>query len=544
MTSRWLRTGTTQASAPAAAAVLVLLLCTGTAAGSDISGRITVNYQSNETVGIRQEYLAERFEATLRDRIFERNNFALTLYFDNADNLTTDATFRRYSGMLNLDNRYYTFNARYEPKQTVTALQFRPEQQQYASTVLLDVHVPETPRLRLYYGKRERYLEGAQDNEIRELRGDLTYTYKILFVGLNRYQSKAENSSRRENVVTGADLRLTHAFGQVFNFDAGYQYRLNEEEATPGIPTDVTNHTLSGTFQGYYHRMLAATLALSRREIILDNAGRSETTDDNDMLSLLFFPYAPVTFELSRTYLRTETATDLTRSDYGTAQLIATGDFWRRTHGRLQITRRADIDSYNGIIPDDIYYLSVRSMVFRGVDLRLDASVSERNEDTYRTDRYQTLSLLELYLQPWNNVTVIPRVQHLRFAQDVSFTGNDRATYGVTANFYARRGMTLGADLSRSLVTTGQQSESNSATFNMGLSLRKRSSLNVSYGINEVDRFNADPAVAPDTKSRSFNVSGQVWVVPRGSLSVTFTDVDRDDRDDSTVFSVGYRQDF
>jgi hypothetical protein len=186
----------------------------------------------------------------------------------------------------------------------------------------------------------------------------------------------------------------------------------------------------------------------------------------------------------------------------------------------------------------------VRSLLYRGVDLRVDASVSERNEDAYRTDRFQTLSLLELYLQPWNNLTVIPRVQHLRFADDVSFTGNDRALYGVTANFHARHGITMGADLNRSLVTTGQQSESNSATFNLGLSLRKRSSVNLSYGINELDRLNADPAIAPDSKSRSFNVSGQVWVVPRGSLSMTFTDVDRDDRDDSTAFSVGYRQDF
>jgi hypothetical protein len=521
-----------------------MLSAADAAVAGTVSGRLTVTYQSHEFVGIRQEYLAERFEATLRDRLFERNNLALTFYFDNADNLTTDATFRRYSGMLNLENRYYTFNARYEPKQTVSPLRFRPEQEQFASTALLDIHVRSTPRLRLYYGKRERYLEGAQNNELRELRADLTYTYKIFFLGLNRYQSESENASRRENTVTGGDFRVAHAVGRVFNFDAGYQYRLNEEEQTPGFPSDVTNHTLSGTFQGFYRRLLTATLALSRREIILDSRGQSKTTDDNDLLSLLFFPYSPVTFEMSRTFLRTETETELTRSDYGTAQVIARGNFWRRTEGRLQITKRADIDSYNGIIPDDIYYLSVRSLLYRGVDLRVDASVSERNEDAYRTDRFQTLSLLELYLQPWNNLTVIPRVQHLRFADDVSFTGNDRALYGVTANFHARHGITMGADLNRSLVTTGQQSESNSATFNLGLSLRKRSSVNLSYGINELDRLNADPAIAPDSKSRSFNVSGQVWVVPRGSLSMTFTDVDRDDRDDSTAFSVGYRQDF
>jgi hypothetical protein len=530
---------------PVWAGVALALLPANALAREPLSGRFHLTYQDTRNAGIRQEYFTQRYEATIRDRLFERNNLALTFYFDNADNLTTDLTFRRYRGLLSLENRYYLLSARYTPRQKTSPLEVIPAQETADNQLLLDVRVPQAPRLRLSYGNRDRYFEGQSAGELTELRGDLDYTYRFLTLGLNRYQSKTENASRRENTVTGGDVRVAESFGPEFGFNAGYEYRLNQERRSPGLPTDVTNHNFSGVFTSQYRRYLAATLSLNRRELHIDGAQDSRSTDDNDFLALLFFPGSPLSLELARTFLRTQSDTALTQSDYATVQALAQGEFWKRTRGRAQVSRRMDIDTINGIVPDHIYFVSVQSTLYPGVDLRADASVSERAKDTFLTDRFQSGSLLDLYLRPWNNVSLVPHIQYVRYDDELSFRHNDRAMYGLTANYFPRGGASLGVDMNRTIVTTGRQSTSNAATFNVGLRLRQRSSLNASYAINRTD-FVSNRLLwgGPDTQLRTLNLMAQVWLVARGSLSLNFTDIEQNGRDASIAYTVSYRQDF
>lgn len=514
------------------------------AAGEGLSGRLFLTYQDSENAGIRQEYFTQRYEATLRERLFQRNNLALTFYFDNADNLTTDLTFRRYRGLLNLENRYYLFSARYTPKQKTTPLELQPAQETMDNQLLLDIRVPQAPRLRLSYGNRERYVGGVAAGDLTELRGDLRYAYRFLALDLNRYQATNENSSRRESAVTGGYFRVAHSFGPQFGFSAGYEYRLNEEQRTPGLDSDVTNHNVSGVFTSRYRDYLAATLSLTRREIRIDAVHDRETTDDNDYLSLLFFPASPVSVELSRTFLRTVSDTSLVQSDYATAQFLAQGEFWRRTRGRLQVSRRVDINTIKGGVPAHIYSLSVQSNLYSGIDVRADATVSERLEDTPLSYRYQTRTLLDIYLKPLNTLTLVPHVQHIRYHDQVSFLHNDRANYGLSGNYFPRGPASFGADLTRSEVTTGRVSTSDAATFNVGLRLRERSSMNVSYAVNRVDYAGRNVLVNRDAELRTLNLTAQVWVVERGSLSLTFTDIEENSRDVSVSYTVSYRQDF
>lgn len=201
-----------------------------------LSGRFNITYQNADRPGGRLEYLSERLEATLRDRVMERNDLAITFYIDNARDLASDQTFRRYRGMLNLQNAYYTFSARYTPRQEITPLELPNSVEILDKQLLLHIHPQNLPQIRLSYGGTERFANGHIGNKTTNVRGDLFYTYNIFSVGLSRYHTTTANAVEQKSDVTGADLRATKTYGPKFTFDAGYQYQLTESSRNPGLP--------------------------------------------------------------------------------------------------------------------------------------------------------------------------------------------------------------------------------------------------------------------------------------------------------------------
>jgi hypothetical protein len=513
-------------------------------ARENFGGRFFITYQNSERSGIRREYLSERFEAILRDRLFERNDFTLTFYLDNAKDLSSDETIRRYRGQLNLQNAYYTFNARYTPRQQITALELPGGIEILDKDVLLEVRPGQNlPRVRLSYGQVERFAQNVSGNKTTNQRGDLFYTYKIFSTMLNRYVSTTANAIERKTTVTGFDLRAAHSFGPQFTFDAGYQYQLTEIRS-PGLPQDVTNNLFTGVFTSQYRRLVLGNLILNRRYMTNENGVDFDTIDDNDRISALFFPFSPVTFELSDTYLRTEQNDALeSKSNYATAQAIATGTIWRQMKGLAQLTRQMEIETVNGIVPDHIYFVRVESFNRRGVDLRAEAGVYERAQEETREFRYRNTTLFDIYVRPRRDLTLVPRATFTKFSDTVSFTGNDQAAYGLNGTWNARW-VNVGANLTHTEVTTGRRSANNAATFNVSARLRSRASVNVSYGVREGDQFATTLRPWEYDKVRTLNIWGQVWVLPRGSVSVNFTRSENEQQTVANYVAVNYRQEF
>jgi hypothetical protein len=523
--------------------VVLLTFPMNTMARDRLSGRFYITYQNFDRARGRQEYLSEQFEATLRDRLFERNDLALTFYLDNSRDLVLNQTVRRYRGMLDLQNPYYNFNARFTPRQEISALEQVASVEYEDKQMQLDVHVPDIPRVRLSYGSNERFVQGFGGNRTTDLRGDLFYTYNIFTMGLNRWFTRSENSAKRETTVTGADLRAAKSYGPLFTFDAGYQYQMSEVRPSIGRNQDIANSSLMGLFTSRYRRAVQGSLTLNRRYLTNETNTTFKSTDDNDRLSALFFPLSPVNVELSDTYVRAEQDTLVSKTNYGTVQMLADGNVWWRTRGLLQLTRQFDIETINSIVPDHMYIARLESFDRRGVDLRAEAAVSERVDEDTRAYRYRNTSLFDIYLRPWKNVTLVPRAQFTNFGDVIAFTGNDQANYGFNATWLARA-VNLGTNLTHSVVTSGRESVSNAAAVNISASMRNRSSLSVSYAIRETDQFGTSTLPEQYDKSHTLNVWGQIWVLPRGSLSVNYTHVDRERLSDTNYVALNYRQEF
>jgi len=511
-----------------------------------LSGRFNITYQNADRPNGRYEYLSERFEATLRDRVFERNDLALTFYFDNARDLSSDQTFRRYRGLLNLQNPYYTFSARYAPRQEVTPLELPNGVELLDKQLLLHIHPQQNlPQLRLSYGGTERWVEGHTGNKTTNWRGDIFYNYSIFNLGLNRYRTTSENSTARTTDVTGADVRAAKSYASGLSFDLGYQYQFTETRPEFALPQDITNNNFTGVFTSRFRRALQTALTLNRRYLENDNGiNVVNTTDDNDLLSALFFPTKPVTFEYYQTFVRTtEADTLVSQSSYGSAQILGDGKVWRSLTGHMQVTRRFDTNTIDGIIPDHIYFVRVESHNRRGIDVRGELGVLERVQEETRRDKYSNSSMLDMYLRPWKNVTLVPRIQYIRFSDDIAFTGNDQSTYSLNGT-WAARAVNFGTNLNHSAVLTGRESVSNAATFNVSAGLRGKSSFSASYGVRETDLFATTFFPEVYSKSHTLNIWGQIWILPRGSLSVNYTRVDPDQGRETNYVALNYRQEF
>jgi hypothetical protein len=233
----------------------------------------------------------------------------------------------------------------------------------------------------------------------------------------------------------------------------------------------------------------------------------------------------------------------MSKTNYGTAQMIATGTIWRKTRGLAQLTRQVEIETINGIVPDHIYFVRLESFDRRGFDMRAEAGVYERVQDETRDYKYRNTTLFDIYLRPRRDLTLVPRATFTKFSDTVSFTGNDQLAYGLNGTWTARY-VNFGMNLTHNEITTGRRSVSNAAAFNMSARLRSRASFNVSYGIRETDQFATRLVPWNYDKSQTWNLWGQVWVLPRGSVSVNYTHVDREQGEDTNYVAVNYRQEF
>jgi hypothetical protein len=150
----------------------------------------------------------------------------------------------------------------------------------------------------------------------------------------------------------------------------------------------------------YYRRYVLGNVALNRRYITAENHQNLKTIDDNHRVSAKFLPFNPVNLEIADTYVQTKENSEVSsRTHYGTLQLIGDGTVWRKTRGLLQLTRQAEIETINSLVPDHIYFVRLESFDRRGVDLRAEAGVYERVDDDSRDFRYRNTSLLDIYLR-------------------------------------------------------------------------------------------------------------------------------------------------
>ena len=512
----------------------------------DLGGRFWLTYQKTGEVQSQQEYFIQHYEAILRDRLFEQNDMRLTFYFDNSKNLTDDMTYRRYRGHLDVTHRYYTFNARYTPRQTVSPLQQTPSLEAYQNQLSLDVHVPNTPRLRLTFDTRSQYVDDTRSVDVRDLRADLQYRYRSVDLRANRWSSTSKNGNELHTDVTGASARAVRTFNEWFTASGGYEFRLTESDRQIGPQSTVTNHTVTGLLSARYQELMTAVLSGSTRHLSQEYIVNTTARDDNLNFILSFWPTGHVRPEVSRTYIMTEQGGNRLTSDYGSLQLLVDGNVQKRTWARGQLTRRIDIDTQGGVLPSHIYMISTRSNLYDGVDLRAELIANETVNDTPTQDRFRTSSLFDLYLAPWRNMTITPHLQYNRYSDQLSFLHNDQATWGVTANYIPRYPrMSIGLDVNRTKVTTGFRRMDTAGAVNLSMYLRSRSSFNVSYGVRETERYDSGAGSAPGiSRTNTLNAQAQVWVARRGSISINYTGVDRNPERDNSQFAVTYRQDF
>jgi hypothetical protein len=515
-------------------------------AGADLGGRFWLTYQQNREPVAQREYFIQHYEAILRDQLFQQNDLRLTFYFDNTDNLADDLTYRRYRGQLDLIHRYYTFNARYTPRQTVTPLEIEPSTESFRNQFSLDIHVPRSPRLRLTYDDRSRYTDETQTTDVRDLRADLQYRYRMLDLRANRWRSESRNGNDLTTDVTGASAQATRALGRSVLASAGYEFALTESDREIGPKNSTTNQVVSGSVSWIYRQKMNALVAGSTRRLSNEYLVETKNRDDNVNLIFTFIPTPHLRPEVSRTYTMTDRNGDRIVTDYASVQVLADGDVWRRTWGRAQITRRVDIDTQGGVLPGHIYLVALRSNLYGGIDLRAELNANESVYDTPLLDRFQTSSVFDLYLIPWPSVAITPHVRYTKFSDELSFTGNDQEYLGLTATYIPRYPrVSFGLDVNRNRVTTGFRRQDTAGSVNMSMFLRGRSTFNVSYGIRETERFRAGAGSVPGTsRANTLNAQGQVWLTRRGSLAIVYTGVDNDPERDTSQFTATFRQDF
>ncbi len=527
--------------------VAAALVAGEAAAQPGLGGRFWLTYQNADDPLTRQEYFIQHYEAYLRDRIFEQNDMVVTLYFDNSDDLRDHLTYRRYRGNLDLSHRYYTFNARYTPRQEVTALELDLNREVRRNQLALDIHLPNAPILRLSYDTRTQYAKDLVATDIRDVRGDIRYRYRFVDLQANRLNSTSGPGNELQTDVTGASVRLAPLVRPWLITDAGYEFRLSEFDRVVGPRSTTTNNTVTGVLGARYRHVVGAVLAFSGRRLSTDDVIDTEGRDDNVNFIVSFFENRHVRPEVSRTYILSEQNAFRTVTDYASFQVLADGPLRKGTWGRAQVTRRVDINTQGGVLPTHIYMASLTSRLRQGIDLRAELIANQALEDTPTTDRFQTSSVFDLYLIPVMGMTVTPHVQYNHASDDLSFVNNDRSMMGLTVAYMPRfPRMSLGLDASQVKVTSGDVRDETAVAANLSFMLRARSTFNVSYGVRETERF-LPPGSAPrsDLVSRdgTFNAHAQVWVARRASISINYTGVDRNLQGDSEQLAVTYRQD-
>lgn len=520
--------------------------CREAGAGAELGGRFWLAYQQYQDPQEDRDYFVQHYEAVLRDQLFRQNNLRLTFYFDNSDNLTNDLTYRRYRGHVDLTHRYYTFGMRYAPRQKVSALELQPSLEAYRNQLSLDIHVPDTPRLRLTYDARTQYLDEARTVDIKDARANLDYRYRVVDMRAHRWHTESRSTNSLTTDVTGAGVNALKMFGPWVAASAGWDFSYTESDREIGPTTTTTNNTLTGSLSWRYRHVMNALASGSTRYLTTEHVAQTKNQYDNYNLVFSFLPTRHVRPEVSQTYIMTETNGARVTTNYASLQILADGEVWRRTWGRAQVTRRTDLDTQGGVLPNHIYLVAIRSTLYRGIDLRAELTSNESLYDSPVIEKFQNSSVLEFYLVPLQGTLITPYVRYLNRSDEITFRGNDQAVAGLTATYSPRfPRMSLGFDANRTELTTGLRRVDTAGSVNLSLYLRERSSFNASYGIRETDRFQGGNGIAEGlSRAKTLNLQGQVWLTRRGSLSIVYTGIDRDPERDTSQFSLTYRQDF
>jgi hypothetical protein len=284
------------------------------------------------------------------------------------------------------------------------------------------------------------------------------------------------------------------------------------------------------------------------RQLKTEMVSETKNRNDNAVVQFRFLPTAPLRTELTWSYLLSEQEHMRTLANYATVQMILTGPRRGRWHGLAQVARRFLLEVAGaGVIPSHLYFLSLRGDIYKGISGRAELSVAEKYDETPgATRRYQSTSLLDLFLKPRPSWLVSANMRFIRDSNYVTFLHNQRFNYGLTANYFARQYLNMSADLRRNEVTTGTRQQNTSLVLSASLRMRSRSSLNFSYGVNETRFLNElhRDVIDPYARANSLNLQLQVWITRRGSFSLNLSDVSRDDGTDTRYLAVNYRQDF
>lgn len=531
-------------------AVLLLLSAQElSAAVGTLGGRLIWTYQNSKTPLQNQDVFVQHYELYARDRLFEKNDLKLAFYVDSSKNFTLDQTLLRYRGELGIFHRYYSFDARYAPLQEITPLQSPIDQEVTEGQFTVDVHVPNTPRLRVFYARRARYLQGLIEGRTRDLRGDLSYRWKVFEFGLNRWNTQSTNAVDLSTTVSGGRVRYLQSFGPMLNVQTRYEAQYTQRSRSLSIADDnTTAHTFNALLSSFYRDILSSSLSFMSRRLTSKQITEVKSRDDIIAFKSTFLPTSPLRMEVMWNYLLTEQNGMRNLADYATVQAVLTGPRRGRWHGLAQMARRFVIDVEGaGVIPPHLYFLSLRGDIYRGIEGRAEVSVSEQHtESPTATRRYQSSSLLEFYLKPRPSWLLALNTRALKYSDASVFVKNDRFNYGLTAHYFARRYFNLSADFRRTEVTTGKRQQDNSLVLNVNFRFRSRSTMTLSYGINTVEYLNKDhlAVIDLDSQANTLNLQIQIWVTRRGAFSLNLSDVRRDDHNDTSYLALNYRQDF
>jgi hypothetical protein len=516
---------------------------------SNLSGRLIWTYQDSRTPTFNQDAFVQHYEATLRDRLFEQNDMKLSFFLDTSKNFATDQTLRRYRGEVGIFHRYYSFDARFAPKQEITPLESPLNQEITEQRYNLDVHHPKAPRVRLYYSQRSQYLQGQFTGRIRDLRGDLNYRWKMFEFGINRWNARTSNSVETGTTVSGGHLGYRQAFGPMLNVQVGYDGQLTERTRSLSLfDTKTTSHTVNALASSFYRRIYSASFSLVSRHLKTQQITSLSNRNDTAVLQFKFLPTSPLRMEADWSYLLTQQDGTRNLVNYGTIQAVLTGPSRGRWHGLAQMTQRFLLQiEGNGVMPSNLYYVSLRGNIYRGIDARAEMNVSQQHPDNPSTAaKYQSTALFDLYLKPRPSWLIAGNVRATKYSDRLYFLKNNRFNYTLTANYFARQHFNMGIDLRRTDVTTGTQQRNNSVVFNANLRMRARSNINFSYGINEIEfRSTLNPdLIVLGSRANTLNLQAQVWITRRGSVSLNYSGVHRQDGNDTSYMALNYRQDF
>jgi hypothetical protein len=516
-------------------------------ARGNLSGRYFITFQTLRDPSAKFERLDQHFEARLRDVVANDHRVGLTFYFDNSDDLIDDFTFRSYRAQLDARHLSYTFEARVTPRQKITPLELQASREVANNQFSLLLHHRNLPRLRLTYGDRSGYEIGQRTSKARDLRAELSHRMRGLEFKVNRWNSTVENTGRRETDVTGAMVRANRPLGRSVHVNGGYEFQLTET-AQNGVQTnDVTNHVANAGISGQYGYLLRAAANGTIRRLRTEGFTQAKSDNDNFVGRLMVFPTRPYTFQVSRTYLATETNIQRTKADYATVEMLLRGPIGRGSFGRVQVAKRYDINTQGGIVPANTFLAALRTNVYDGVDFRIDVNLAQRQDVGPFVPEYSMTSIAELFLRPRRSLFISPNMQVIASSARFTALRNDRVRLGVRSNYVAPRRWTFGCDLNATDIRTGlARRRDYSALFNFSTPLRGRSSLNATYAINDTRPLDgSDTAVAlVGRRSNTFNVNAQVWIMRRGSLAFNYGYIDREVFGETENFSASFRIDF